>query len=649
MIITEYVEVKTDVNNSKLDLYRSMGYDISSNPVMLKIEDLSKGSNYIISVKCDYCDSISNITYKSYNKTQEILKKYACSRKCASIKTKEINLIRYNVESTTQLDSVIEKMRLTNLERYGVENTTKLDSIKEKMRKTNLEKYGYEHASQSYDIRKKIENTCLERYGAKHFTNSEKSRITNLERYGVDNPMKVDVIKDKVKQTNLERYGVEFPNQSMDFRNQQKIKCIEEYGVSQYMKSTFILKKYKSTNLLKYGVEFPSQSNIIKNMKVENSLLKYGVEFPSQSKIIKNIKVENSLLRYGVDHPTKSNFFRKDFMNFSKNYIKYIGDNISLYNCGNGHEFEISSSNYHNRIKYEISMCTVCNPISDQKSFKEKELLEFIKDNYSGDIISGYRDSLEIDIYIPELKIGFEFNGLYWHSEKYKDRDYHLNKTVYFREKGIRIIHIWEDDWSFRKDILESQILNSLGKSKKIWARKCYIKELSVAECRKFLDDSHIQGFVSSTIKIGLYFQDDLVSLMTFNQFEGRNKMEEGGYNLSRFCNKLGCNIVGGASKLLSYFIKKYDPSRIVSYADKDWSVGDLYYTLGFKNIIESRPDYKYIVDEKRVHKSRYKKDRLNLEDKTKVTESQIMKERGIYRIYDCGKIKFEKIIKQNA
>ena len=132
---------------------------------------------------------------------------------------------------------------------------------------------------------------------------------------------------------------------------------------------------------------------------------------------------------------------------------------------------------------------------------------------------------------------------------------------------------------------------------------------------------------------------------MTFDSFEGRKKMEEGGYNLSRFCNKLGYNVVGGASKLLSYFIKEYKASRIVSYADKDWSIGSLYYTLGFENILESKPDYKYIVDNNRVHKSRYKKSKL----KTTLTESKTMEELGINKIYDCGKIKFEYKIKKEA
>ena len=323
------------------------------------------------------------------------------------------------------------------------------------------------------------------------------------------------------------------------------------------------------------------------------------------------------------------------------NYLRYLDNGLSQFNCDKGHSFNIYIDNYIKRKSENIPLCTVCNPIGNSKSIKEKDLFEYIKFIYSGEIIQSYRDKLEIDIYLPELKIGFEFNGLYWHSEKFKEKNYHLDKTNYFKSKDIRIIHIWEDDWAFQEDIVKSQISNLLGKSEKIFARKCIIKLVDSKIARKFLDDNHIQGFVSSKIKIGLYHLDELVSLMTFDQSEGRKKMEEGGYNLSRFCNKLGYNIIGGASKLLSYFIKEYKPTRIISYADKDWSIGSLYYTLGFENVGRNGPDYKYIVDNKRVHKSRYKKSKLGIQDMS-ITEAQETKRLGINRIYDCGKIKFE-------
>lgn len=275
-------------------------------------------------------------------------------------------------------------------------------------------------------------------------------------------------------------------------------------------------------------------------------------------------------------------------------------------------------------------------------------MLKFIKNNYSGEIITRYNDGLDIDIYLPELKIGFECNGLYQHSEKFKDNNYHFKKTEHFKEKGIKIIHIWEDDWIFSRKVIESQIINFIGKSKKIYARKCIVRQITDTKAaRKFLDENHIQGFMASTFKVGLYHNDELVSIMSFDTFEGRLKMEPGGYNINRFCNLCGYTIIGGASKLLNWVTKEYNVVRYVSYADKDWSTGDLYHKLGFKNVGGNGPDYKYIVDGKRVHKSRYKKSNIGYDVIGNLTERQYMQLNGFHRIYDCGKIKFELRIKE--
>ena len=350
--------------------------------------------------------------------------------------------------------------------------------------------------------------------------------------------------------------------------------------------------------------------------------------------------------KYGVNNISKSEQYHSNtIIGKDNNYLKYLGNYTSLFKCDHNfnHNFEITSDAYHFRVNNNTPLCTVCNPIGDSKSIKEKVLYEYIKNIYSGDVISGYRDGLEIDIYLPELKLGFEFNGLYHHSNKFKvNKNYHLDKTNHFKDRGIRIIHICEDDYNNRLDIVRSQIKNLIGLSdEKIFARKCIIKILDRKISTKFLNDNHIQGHVNSSIKLGLYYQDELVSIMTFDSFEGRKKMEDGGWNLNRFCNKINTNVIGSASKLLKHFITNYKATRIVSYADKDWSIGNLYYTLGFDKKSESKPDYKYIVNKKRVHKSRYKKSKLN----TTLTESKQMEINGINKVYDCGKIKFEKVI----
>ena len=252
-----------------------------------------------------------------------------------------------------------------------------------------------------------------------------------------------------------------------------------------------------------------------------------------------------------------------------------------------------------------------------------------------------------MDVYLPELKIAFEFNGLYWHNELNKENNYHLNKTELCEQNGIQLIHIYEDDWIYKQDIVKSMISNKLGKtSNKIFARKCEIKEISDNNLvRLFLDENHIQGFVGSKIKIGLFFNNELVSIMTFGNRRvvmGKKTTNVDEYELLRFCNKINTNVIGGASKLFKYFIKKYNPSEITTYADRSFSRGKLYEKLGFKFVSKTQPNYCYVIGRKKYYRFNFRKNILINEgfDPNK-TEHEIMLERKIYRIYDSGNLKF--------
>ena len=185
-----------------------------------------------------------------------------------------------------------------------------------------------------------------------------------------------------------------------------------------------------------------------------------------------------------------------------------------------------------------------------------------------------------------------------------------------------------------------------LGKSSKIYARKCKIKEISNNEqIRNFLNNNHLQGFVGSKIKIGLFYEDELVSMMTFGllrKFMGQ-KTIEGSYEMLRFCNKLNTNVVGGASRLFKYFIENYSPKEVISYADRSWSQGHLYEKLKFKLEHKTPPNYYYVIDKLyRKHRFNFRKDKLIREgaDPNK-TEHEIMLEKGMFRIYDSGSLKY--------
>jgi len=439
--------------------------------------------------------------------------------------------------------------------------------------------------------------SCSEKCGL------EKRDATNLEKYGSKNVFQNEKIKDKIKESYIKNLGVDHPS-----------------------KSVVIKKLIKNTNIKLHND--PNYTNIDK--RKNTNLNKYGVSCVFQTKKSYESKKNNIIKLY------------------EKNGLLDIINKKYIVKCDKGHVSEIDKSIFYNRIKLKTILCTTCNPIGDyHKSGLETLFGDFIKNNYNGKIENNKKFSYkEIDLYLDELKLGFDFNGVYWHNELYKNNNYHLDKTEFFENIGIKLIHIYEDDWLYKQDIVKSRILNLLGKSNKIYARDCEIKEVYDNNLvRNFLEQNHLQGFVGSKIKIGLFYNDELVSLMTIGSLRKSlgQKSKEGTYEMLRFCNKLNTNVVGGASKIFKYFIKKYAPLEMISYADRSWSQGNLYEKLGFKLVHKTQPNYYYVIDGIRKHRFGFRKDVLveNGSDSLK-SEHDIMLEKNIYRIYDSGQLKYK-------
>ena len=290
--------------------------------------------------------------------------------------------------------------------------------------------------------------------------------------------------------------------------------------------------------------------------------------------------------------------------------------------------------------------CPICGKII---SHSEDEIFGFVK-RICPDAEQGNRtilDGKELDIYIPSKKIAIEYDGLYWHSEAYgKDRNYHLQKTEECSKKGIQLIHVFEDEWLEKPEIIKSRLKNILGVTDKtIYARKCNVKIVQGSVAQKFLEDNHIQGRCKGMYHYGLYYDGGLVSLMTFGKMRQQRKYHtdyDSCYELLRFCSKLNTNVVGAAGRLLKAFLRDLNPSEVISYADKRWSQGNLYKQLGFEHTHDSRPNYFYVLGQRRENRFKYRKGELVKEgyDPNK-SEREIMLERGIYRIYDCGTMVF--------
>ena len=285
----------------------------------------------------------------------------------------------------------------------------------------------------------------------------------------------------------------------------------------------------------------------------------------------------------------------------------------------------------------------------------EEELNNFIKNELNIDTIQSYRKlGTELDIFIPQQNIAIEYNGLFWHSElNGKNRNYHLEKTKICEQNNIQLIHIFEDEWKNKKDIVKSKLSYLLNKSinnEKIYARKCNIKEIK-KESIDFLNKNHIQGSDNSTIRLGLYYGSELlVAVMTFNTARAiyYNKQKQNNvYELVRYATDINYNVIGGAGKLLKYFTKKYNPSEIYSYADKRYTNrnNNLYLNLGFSFKSESKPNYFYIEKyRKRLHRFNFTKYKLiKMGNDANLTEWEIMQQLGYDRIWDCGAFKYVK------
>lgn len=316
-------------------------------------------------------------------------------------------------------------------------------------------------------------------------------------------------------------------------------------------------------------------------------------------------------------------------------------------NC-NIHEthFQLSTHEYSKH-------CNICcdngDFIINYKKFISKietDVFNYLSILYNGKIIRNLRlNKNEIDIFLPDENIGIEFNGLYWHSTKFRKRSYHFDKYMFLKNKSIVLFTIWEDDWLKRRPIIESMITNKLGLNvNKIAARQCQIKEITSKENHDFCDANHIQGKVSASVRYGLFYKGELVSIMTFGKRRSvlGQKSADKEYELLRFCNKLNTSVVGGASKLYSHFLKDYDPDVVISYASCDHSSGNLYKVLGFKDEGHTGVNYWWAKGSEKYHRSQFMKHKLVKEgfnpDKT---ENEIMEERGFNKVYGAGNLKY--------
>jgi hypothetical protein len=393
-----------------------------------------------------------------------------------------------------------------------------------------------------------------------------------------------------------------------------------------------VVEKFKQTCLEKYGTDNPLCLNEIQDRIKKTCLEKYGVEHPLKSDNIKSKLRKTSKKKYGTPHHAQRNreMWQIEITSSKEKFEEYLKS------------FNVKPTSVDLSKKLGFNdRSTICNYIT------KYDLWDYIDSHTSTDErkLSEYINSLgfknrtkkiigcgEIDIFIPDLNIGFEYNGSYWHSDSKVDKNYHYDKTTCCDNEGIRLIHIFEHEWINNQDKIKSYIKAQLGLcEKRIFARKCQVKEIDFKTAKPLLE-YHQQKSTTAQHYIGLYHENELVLVMLFGRIPKgiftKNPIAE--WEIKREICKEGYSVVGGKSKVFKYFVRTYKPQSVASYVDRAKFTGKSYQIMGFKldHINGARYDwvYKYSLIFKKRQPCIYKQ------------MMKLYKEGKALRIYDAGR-----------
>lgn len=431
------------------------------------------------------------------------------------------------------------------------------------------------------------------------------------KRYNVDSYSKTEEFKNKLKTV--------ANNRSQETRDiiQQKRKdtCNKIYKHDYATQAVEVKQKIANTNTIRYNSPNYLSSDIGKAHLQRSNMLKYDTEIYSTSTIPKNIRILINDTEWLLDQH-----------HIQKKTLNQIAKELNI--------------DLNTVIKY-IKKSNITHIRHECQSQGERDITILLQ-SYNINIITNTRSVItpkELDIYLPDYNIAIEFCGLFWHCDRIVDPKYHQEKYQKCKDLNIRLLTIFEDEWEFNQDLVKNKILHilKLSEQSKIFARKCGVKIVPAKEKKIFYNQNHIQGSGPGSLTYGLYYNNQLVSCMTFIV------KQNGVYELNRYATSY--NVVGGFSKLLSYFESNHLYSKIISYADLRWSVGNMYEANGF--ILDSivSPTYEYVINNRRTHRSNFMRSKLftRLGDNfnSNLTEFQNCDRAGIPRIWNCGLLRY--------
>jgi hypothetical protein len=453
---------------------------------------------------------------------------------------------------------------------------------------------------------------------------------------GGDGRKKADPNKhiEKMQETNMKIFSAKSPLGNRQIKQKQEQTMLEKYGAKHAVHSPILMQKTKDTIKQRYGVDSWFQSEDGRKMSSEGASLKH------QNDHFKTFFREN----YGVDSWYQTEDGIRHVLRMKN--VEHAFDEIETYLNGDsltqiGDRLSITPY----MVKRIIDFKKIEYKPTSRNSGFEDDIYEFLCTLICPTkIVRNDRSILgngqEIDLLILEKNIGIECNGIFWHSEEFKEKQYHKIKNDLAEQAGINLIQITDLFYYRNKEKWQNMLRNKLGFSERIFARNLNVKVLKDTKIiREFLDDNHIQGFSGASYYLGLVDGNEkLYAIASFATSRYNRKYD---YELIRFSSINDVTVVGGFSKLLSHFTKNYmkNNQTLLSYANCFWSNGNVYEKNGFELIARTDPNYVWTDTKKVLPRYQTQKHKL-IKEYGEIVESEVgfmSNVLGMKRYFDAG------------
>lgn len=453
---------------------------------------------------------------------------------------------------------------------------------------------------------------------------------------------------DKRKETVQSRYGVDHISQEQKFRDKVEETCLAKYGVKSNLATVDTKNKIRETNLVRYGTEHPMQSKEVSSRSKATFLARHG----SPAAMAR----ESMMAKHGVCHALQKMEFRNKLVDTKAKRFGYSEETVSLIKNDQSFISEWETIGVSGMLeKYDLSSGAIHHHLNrlglvvDRTLTAPERIVAEILENLGLKYQTNDRTIIkpfELDFYVPDYKLAIEVCGLYWHGERAgRDRNYHLDKHERCQSAGVRLITIFDDELD-KIDIVRAKLRHAFGLGDRVCsARQTIIRPIDSSTAKKFLEKYHVQAACRSSVKLGAFFQSELVAVMTFGNrrhaLGGRSAPGE--WELLRMAS-MG-SIPGIASKLFSNFLRTHDPKTVISYCDSRWGTGNVYKQLGMIEGQKTSPGYWYVPKgdgRARLHRYLFAKHKLvEAGHPASMTEKEIMQSLGYDRIWDCGNTKW--------